>query len=182
MNNRGIVKHHFLLILAQVFALGGFALGLFFLLRTNGGTLFLFSAVAPGLFTFAGLLVLGVGIYAFRRQHSLFGHEIFQRGQFVFMQGEPGDCAYFIQSGSVEIMRSRDGGPPAVIAKLGKGQFFGEAALLSEGPRNATVRAVETSKLAILGKENFLNLCKMLPAARQDIMKVVQERVEKEST
>ncbi len=109
-----------LLIGAQVLALIIFALALQFLERTTGGTLFLFSTIAPLLALFAAAAVLGVAAYRFLRRHSLFDIEDVQPGKVIFQQGEEGDCAYFIHSGEVEVVR-QEGGTEQVVAKLSKG-------------------------------------------------------------
>ena len=82
---------------------------------------------------------------------------------------------YFIQSGTVEVVRSDDG-KERVLARLSSGQYFGEMALLDSQPRNATVRTLTASKLVQLGRENFLALLRVMPASREDILKTVQER------
>ena len=61
-----------------------------------------------------------------------------------------GDRFYLIHSGQFEV--SRDGQP---VARLGEGDFFGEAALITGGERNATVRALEAAELFSLGKDQF---------------------------
>ncbi len=71
-------------------------------------------------------------------------------GEEIVRQGETGDRFYLVRSGLVEVVR--DG---KVLARLGEGEFFGEAALISGSPRNATVRALEPSKLYSLGKDRF---------------------------
>ncbi len=98
-----------LLIGAQVLALIIFILALEFLWRTTGGTLFLFSTIAPVLALLAAIAVLGVAIYRFLRRHSLFEIRELKAGQVVFQQGEEGDCAYFIHNGEVEVVRQEDG-------------------------------------------------------------------------
>ena len=170
------------LLFAQLLTLAALALGLQFLLHTTGGTLFLFSAVGPGLVTLAIVMLAGAGIFAFRKQHQLFDYQMFEPGDVVFEQGDEGDCAYFIQHGEVEVLRARDGQEPALVATLTAGQFFGESALIANDPRNATIRAKQSTKLAVLGKENFVAMCKLVPSARKDIMQAFQERVVKKST
>lgn len=71
-------------------------------------------------------------------------------GEEIVRQGEPGDRFYLVRSGLVEVVR--DG---KVLARLGEGEFFGEAALISGSPRNATVRALEPSTLLSLRKGRF---------------------------
>jgi len=163
------------LITAQLLALIALGCCLLFLTKTTGGTLFLFSTLAPLLVVAACTILLGVAIARFRKRHSLFGFETFAPGQDIFRQGDAGDCAYFIQSGEVEVVRS-DSGAEVVVARLGAGQYFGEMALLSNQPRNATVRTVSATKVALLGKQNFFTMLGVLPSTRKDILDTFQER------
>ena len=164
-----------LLIAAQLLALVAIACGLSFVVNTTGATLFLFSTVGPLLVLVSSLIVFGVGLARYRRRHSLFAMETLEAGEIVFREGEVGDCAYFIQSGAVDVVREEDG-HEKVVARLEAGQYFGEMALLSDHPRNATIRAAEPTKLAVLGKQNFLTLLKVLPSAREQILKTVHDR------
>jgi hypothetical protein len=164
-----------LLIGAQVLALIVFILALEFLRRTTGGTLFLFSTISPLLALLAVAAVLGVATYRFLRGHSLFQIEDIEPGQVIFREGEEGDCAYFIHDGEFAVIRE-DNGAETVIARLSTGQYFGEMALISNAPRNATVRAVTPARVAILGKQNFLTMLNLLPRTQEDIMKTVNER------
>jgi cyclic nucleotide-binding protein len=164
-----------LLIVAQLLALVAYALGLQFLLSTTGGTLFVFSVVAPLLVVLSLAILIGVLAWKFLRSHSLFFYETFQPGQVVFEQGDPGDCAYFIHSGEVAVVVGK-GAEARQVAKLSQGQYFGEMALITSHPRNATVRAINETKVAVLGKENFLTLVNLMPSTREDIMKTVNER------
>ena len=164
-----------LLMSAQVLSLVAYLMALRFLRHTTGLTLFVFATFAPGVVGIATLLLIGVIVYKFRRRHSLFTYESFQPGETICHQGEDADCAYFIHSGEVEVsQRTNDG--DKVIAKLSPGQYFGEMALITSQPRNATVRAVSPAKVAVLGKQNFLTMVTLMPSTKEDIMKTVQER------
>lgn len=169
-----------LLIAAQALALIVFLLALQFLRHTTGGTLTLFSTFAPILALAASIAVLGVAAYRFSRRHSLFAIEDVEPGHVIFREGEEGDCAYFIHSGEVEVVR-REAGAEQIVAKLTKGQYFGEMALISDAPRNATVRSVTPVRLAILGKQNFLTMLSLMPGTQEDIMKTVNMRAMKKA-
>lgn len=164
-----------LVVIAQLFGVAALSFGLLFVLHTTGGTLFLFSSGAPLLVFVSSGIVIGLAISRFRRRHSLFDVETCQPGQVIVRQGDIGDCVYFIQSGEVEVVRN-EGGDEISVARLSGGQYFGEMALLSSQPRNATVRALTTVKLSVLGKRNFLNMLRVLPATQEDILQTVQER------
>jgi CRP/FNR family cyclic AMP-dependent transcriptional regulator len=163
------------LIGAQVLTLIALLLGLNFLIDTTGGTLFLFASVAPVLVLISILIFAGVAYYRFRASHNLFEIETYRPGETIFEQGDAGDCAYFIHHGEVEVFRREDG-QEKVVAKLSKDQYFGEMALLSNAPRNATIRAVADTQVAALGKSNFMRLLNVLPATKEDILKTVQYR------
>lgn len=75
----------------------------------------------------------------------------------VFRQGDEGDYFYLIQHGSCAVVR-RDDGNDTVIAELKPGQSFGEEALISKAPRNATVVMNSDGVLLRLSKHDFENL------------------------
>jgi hypothetical protein len=164
-----------LIVAAQILALAALVFGLQFLLNTTGGTLFLFATVGPVLVGAGVIIVAGVLFYTYRKRHSLFEFETFEPGRVIFRQGEEGECAYFIRSGEVEVLQG-EGTDQKVLAKLGSGQYFGEMALINNAPRNATVRAVSKSTVAVLGKQNFGIMLKLMPSTKGDIMKTVNER------
>lgn len=72
--------------------------------------------------------------------------EIFAAGEQIFKVGEAGDCAYLIETGSVEIF-IMDQGEERLVSSMGKDEMFGEIALIDHQPRTATVRAVEKTVL-----------------------------------
>jgi CRP-like cAMP-binding protein len=147
--------------------------GLLFVQRTTGGTLFLFSFLAP-IFVLAAVSVFVViQILEFRQRHKLFVIESYSAGETVFRQGDPADSAYFIRSGEVEVVDESTG---SVIRKLGPGDYFGEIALITDAPRSATIRTISTVELAVLGKRNFLNMMRLMPTTEEAILRTVQER------
>ena len=164
-----------LLIAAQLLALAALGLGLNFLIDTTGGTLFLFASIAPLLVILAIILMIWVGVHRYNLSHHLFEVETYSPGEVIVRQAEPGLCAYFIQDRLVEVVRN-EAGQDRILATLGKDEYFGEMALLSNAPRNATVRAVKTTRVAALGKENFVKLLGVMPATKESVLQTVQAR------
>jgi MFS family permease len=72
-------------------------------------------------------------------------------GTVIFEQGMPGDRYYLVEGGEVEV--SVDG---RVVSSLGRGEGFGEIALLRDVPRTATVRTKTHVTLRALEREDFL--------------------------
>lgn len=77
-------------------------------------------------------------------------------GAEVFRFGEPGESAYVVESGRVEVLAA-DGRP---LALLGVGALFGEVALLDQQARTATVRALEPTTLLRIERDHVQALLK----------------------
>ena len=149
-------------------------LGLQFVYRTTGGTLFLFSTLAPALVIAAVIIFLWTEIWEFRRAHRLFSIERYPAGATIFRQGDPANCAYFIRKGKVEAVDDENS---TTVSTLSAGDYFGEIALVTDQPRTATIRTTSPVEVAVLGKENFLNMMRLLPATEEEILDTVQKRV-----
>jgi len=74
----------------------------------------------------------------------------FVTGDVVIRQGESGEEFYLISDGTVDVMREGH-----EVAQLGSGDFFGEAALITGEPRNATVVANDNVETYVLAKAEF---------------------------
>ena len=91
-------------------------------------------------------------------------------GAVVMRRGQPGDCMYFIADGEVEIQL------PGQNVYLISGQFFGEVALLTGAPRNATVVATQPSTLLSLDIVDFHELLARQPELARIIHEEAQHR------
>ena len=67
-------------------------------------------------------------------------------GETIFHEGAPGDCAYIIEEGIVEISVTRDG-RKVVVGRRKAGEVFGEMAIIDHRPRTATVSCLTHCKL-----------------------------------
>jgi CRP-like cAMP-binding protein len=77
-----------------------------------------------------------------------------QAGQVIIREGEPGDYYYLIKHGRAQVRR-RHGDRENILADLDIGDGFGEEALLSGDPRNATVSMLSDGTLMRLSKADF---------------------------
>lgn len=80
--------------------------------------------------------------------------KIIKAGSVVFREGEPGDCAYVIERGRVEVFVLRNG-RKILLATLSSGDIFGEMALINNGVRSATVVTAEQTELICISREVF---------------------------
>ncbi len=77
-------------------------------------------------------------------------------GEVVIRQGDAGDFYYIIKTGTAIVSRrSEETGEVSTVGDLGEGDGFGEEALLSRAPRNATVAMVTEGVLMRLGRRDF---------------------------
>jgi CRP/FNR family transcriptional regulator, cyclic AMP receptor protein len=93
-------------------------------------------------------------------------------GRVLMRQGETGSEMFIVARGAAVI--ERDGHE---IARSGAGDFFGEIALLSEGPRTATVTLTEPSTLFVLGHREFHTLMDQSSPTRVAVFDELARRI-----
>lgn len=82
-------------------------------------------------------------------------------GDVIIKQGDVGDYFYMIDDGTALVTRNPDNDEDSIeMAELNKGASFGEAALITDNPRNATVTMMSDGILLRLSKEDFNKLLK----------------------
>jgi cAMP-dependent protein kinase regulator len=81
----------------------------------------------------------------------------------IVEQGSEGDSMFIVADGSVAVHHTSGQGEPTELARLGPGAFFGEMALVSQAPRAAEVRAVESVVLLRAGKAEMEQLAGQTP-------------------
>jgi EAL domain-containing protein (putative c-di-GMP-specific phosphodiesterase class I) len=81
-------------------------------------------------------------------------HLFLPAGAVLFREGDPGDTAYLVKGGLIEVCRTRDG-QEAVVGTIGPGELFGEMAALDRRPRTATARAAADTDLVVITAEQM---------------------------
>jgi CRP-like cAMP-binding protein len=96
-------------------------------------------------------------------------------GTRIIRQGDEGDEFFLMVEGEVAVSTAEqaDGQP---IARLGASEFFGEAALISGAPRNATVTSRSDVSTYVLDKKNFAAALKASETFREQLLKVYFHR------
>ncbi|MBU0667758.1 cyclic nucleotide-binding domain-containing protein [Patescibacteria group bacterium] len=91
--------------------------------------------------------------------------ELYPPNHVIFKEGDPGDSFYIIKSGMVRVFHPGNDADPEEkdVAILGDNDFFGEMALISEKPRNASTVTVEETQCFKLKKEDFIKLVSSNP-------------------
>jgi len=93
-------------------------------------------------------------------------------GDEIIRQGEPGDRFYVVRSGRTQAVE--DG---RVVREFGRGDAFGQMALLLDVPRLATVRALEPTELLALEAADFRDLLLAFCNRAAMITELVQKRL-----
>jgi CPA1 family monovalent cation:H+ antiporter len=93
-------------------------------------------------------------------------------GERLIRRGERGRAMYFISSGAVEVSLAGE------RIQLGRGDFFGELALLGARPRRADVTALSYCQLLVLDDADFRTLLATDPSVHQKINKVASDRIQ----
>lgn len=100
---------------------------------------------------------------------------VLQAGEVLFHEGDPGDCAFVIESGQLEVVRDV-GAEHKVLALLGPGEMIGEMALLDRLPRSATATARQSTRLRPLTAEHLKDKLDGTDPLLRLLLKVVLQR------
>ena len=101
--------------------------------------------------------------------------EIFDAGETIFKEGDAGDCAYLIEEGQIEICTTIDGQEQRVN-QIGRGELFGEVALIDHQPRTATARVLEHAVLITIQRSLVNELLDKTDPIVRHLLLVILER------
>lgn len=96
----------------------------------------------------------------------------FKAGKTLIREGAPGREFFVLVEGTAQV--SRDG---SQIDTAGPGDFFGEMALLSDQPRNATVTTTSDVDALVINSRSFRQLVESNPLIALKVMRAVAERL-----
>ncbi len=82
----------------------------------------------------------------------------FKANTVVFRQGDHSTTMYLILNGNVRIEREDPDGESISVGQLGAHQIFGELAMLSEEPRQATVTAISDAEFLVIDRDMMINI------------------------
>jgi putative ABC transport system ATP-binding protein len=101
--------------------------------------------------------------------------EQYLAGEIVIREGDQAERFFLIRRGEVEVIRESPQGPRRV-ATLREGDCFGEQALMTGKPRNATIRTLTPTLLYVLGKEDFQAALDASDSFREELQKALFDR------
>jgi CRP-like cAMP-binding protein len=120
---------------------------------------------------FAGVSPAKLKLLAFTSERVAY-----RAGEVLCRQGEVGDAAFVILSGSAEIVVDASAGPIRV-AEIGENAIVGEIAILCDIARTATVIALTPLEALRISKETFVKLLADFPEMTIEVMRVLADRL-----
>lgn len=97
-------------------------------------------------------------------------------GADIVRQGDVADYCYMLRGGSAEVLAPLPDGTERILATLHPGALIGETALLSDSPRNATVRATVPCELLALSRADLLETLQSDEIVAREIYDLLQLR------
>jgi small-conductance mechanosensitive channel len=98
------------------------------------------------------------------------------RGERIVHQGEAGDALFIVREGSAIVTVADGQGSEREVARLGRGEFFGEMALLTGEPRTASVTASDDLEAMVIYKEALRGILARRPGLAQEMAEIVEAR------
>jgi len=98
-----------------------------------------------------------------------------QPGVIQVREGDPGGELFVVTDGVMQVIR--EGPPRVILSTLRAGDFFGEIALVTELPRQATVQAVTETTLLEIGRELVVDLIQEYPETVSVLLKFFRRRM-----
>ena len=95
----------------------------------------------------------------------------------VFFENEEGDSFFCIVDGRIKVTILGDDGREVILSVLGRGDFFGEMALLDNEPRSATAIAVEDTELLSLHRNDFQSVLADNRSIMSALIKILTARL-----
>ena len=90
----------------------------------------------------------------------------------VFVKGDPGDCMYIVQSGTIDMVIG-----DTVVETIGANEALGFMSMIDDLPRSSTARAREACELSLIDSRTFRFMVDEVPNFSTYIMRVLARRI-----
>jgi HD-GYP domain-containing protein (c-di-GMP phosphodiesterase class II) len=98
-------------------------------------------------------------------------------GEAIVEENEAAERFFIIEKGKIQIVKRFEDGTQLVLGVHSDGEFFGEMALLDEGPRSATVQALDATVVLEIARQDFETLIYKSPVLAYSIMRELSSRL-----
>ncbi len=101
----------------------------------------------------------------------------YRRGEAIFREGEPAERLFLTAGGRVKLYVSSRRGSELLVAVVGRGQIFGELAVIDRGPRAMSARAMEDVTVFALSADAFWTLLETRAALARRLLELMARRL-----
>ncbi len=101
----------------------------------------------------------------------------FRQGDMIFLQGDPGQSLYLIESGRVRIYVQADSGQETSVIYYTTGDIFGELSVIDGLPRSASATALDDTVVLMLSRDRLRAHLRTLPQLAHNFMQALSVRV-----
>ena len=108
---------------------------------------------------------------------SIVQERVFNPGEIIIKENSSADAFFIIYEGLIEIFKKFEDEDEIVLGVHSNGEFFGEMAILDEGPRSASARALKKTTIMIISQEGFEKVVSSAPRIAYFIMKELSTRL-----
>ena len=98
-------------------------------------------------------------------------------GDFVYIQGDPAQHFYIVESGRVRVFYQTPAGREPTVIYRGRGNLFGLSHLAESGPRVTSAQALEPSVVWAIANEDLDEMAQRLPTLASGIIKALASRL-----
>lgn len=113
--------------------------------------------------------------------HRIATRRSFATDNTVFFEGDPSDSLHVILSGSAKVYTTSHDGQQRILKILGKGEIFGELAMLDGHPRSATVTCTSPTEMLTITRTDFKKFAEAHPGVLWKILEALCERMRRTS-
>jgi CRP/FNR family cyclic AMP-dependent transcriptional regulator len=101
----------------------------------------------------------------------------YRKGEMIFHEGEPAERLFLIERGRVKLSISSPSGQDMLIGVIGRGNIFGELAIIDRGSRAMDARAMEDSTVFALSSDVFWTMLENRPALARRLLELMARRL-----
>jgi len=101
----------------------------------------------------------------------------FSKDTILVQENELGETMYMITSGRVKVSNVGTDGKEVILSVLGRGDFFGEMALLDDEPRSATVVTLESTEMLLIRRRDFMGLLEKNVEVLSNLLSTLSKRL-----
>jgi len=101
----------------------------------------------------------------------------YPKNSILLNQGELSNSLFVVLEGRLKVTAIGTEGRQTLLAFLGLGDFVGELSLLDDGPRSATVQAVEDTKTLLVTQDVFHRFVESFPETLLPMLRMMATRL-----